>query len=95
MDEHPLVRFVDGPAGRRASLVGSVDVWEAVEVIQENGGDVKAAADYLQIPLGLMQAAVAYYGAYQDEIDDWIDRNRHEAERAREVWLAGQAALAQ
>ena len=22
MDEHPLVRFVDGPAGRRARLVG-------------------------------------------------------------------------
>ncbi|HET9125293.1 MAG TPA: hypothetical protein VFN65_10450 [Solirubrobacteraceae bacterium] len=23
MDEHPLVRFVDGPAGRRARLVGT------------------------------------------------------------------------
>ena len=94
MDEHPLVRFVDGPAGRRAALVGSIDVWEAIEVIRDNDNDLDAAAEYLRVPLGLVQAAVAYYGAYQDEIDSWIDRNRREAEEMRAAWSAGQAALA-
>lgn len=40
-----------------------------------------------------MQAAVAYYGAYQSEIDDWIEFNEQEAAKAHAAWLAGQAAL--
>ncbi|MEA2219309.1 MAG: hypothetical protein QOJ35_1935, partial [Solirubrobacteraceae bacterium] len=50
-------------------------------------------ATHLQLPVGLVQAAVAYYGAFVDEIDDWIERNEHEAAHARDAWLAGQAAL--
>src|SRR3954468_14679155 len=80
MDEHPLVRFVDGPAGRRARLVGSgSDVWEVIATVRDNDGDVTAAADYLELPLGLVQAAVTYYGAFRDEIDEWIERNKREA----------------
>ena len=31
MDEHPGIGFVDGPAGRRAVLVGTgLDVWEVL-----------------------------------------------------------------
>ena len=94
MDEHPLLRFVDGPAGRRARLVGSgLDVWEVIEVLRDNDGDVAAAADYLELPLGLVQAAVTYYGAYPEEIDEWIEANRREREEAHAAWLAGQAAL--
>ena len=94
MDEHPLVRFVDAPAGRRARLVGTgSDVWEVIAVVRDNDGDVGAAADYLEMPLGLVQAAVAYYGAYRDEVDGWIERNQREAAEAHAAWLAGQAAL--
>lgn len=94
MDEHPLVRFADGPAGRRARLVGcGLDVWEAVATVRDNSGDLAAAAAYLEIPLGLVQAAVAYYGAYQPEIDEWIELNEQEAAEAHAAWLAGQAAL--
>jgi uncharacterized protein (DUF433 family) len=94
MDEHPLVRFVDGPAGRRARLVGTgKDVWEVVSVVRENDGDVRAASDYLELPLGLAQAAVTYYGAYPDEIDSWIELNRREADDARAAFEAGQASL--
>ena len=60
MDEHPLVRFVDGPAGRRARLVGTgKDVWEVVSVVRDNDGDVRAASDYLELPLGLARAGLA------------------------------------
>jgi uncharacterized protein (DUF433 family) len=94
MDEHPLVRFVDGPAGRRAHLLGTgLDVWEVVSVVRHNDGDAAAAADYLEIPLGLVQAAVGYYGAYAEEVDEWIDANSGEGDRARAAFLAGKAAL--
>jgi len=94
MDEHPLVRFGDGPAGRRARLVGSgLDVWEAIVVVRDNDGDARAAAEYLEIPPALVSAAVAYYGAYRDEIDEWIELNARESEAVHAAWLAGQAAL--
>ena len=93
-DEHPLIRFVDGPAGRRPRLQGTgLDVWEAISVVRDNDGDEREAAEYLQIPLGLIQAAVAYYGAYRDEIDEWIELNAREGEAAYAAWLAGQQAL--
>ena len=93
-DEHPLIRFVDGPAGRRARLQGSgLDVWEVISVVRDSDGNERATADYLQIPLGLVQAAVAYYGAYRDEIDEWIELNTREGETAHAAWLAGQQAL--
>lgn len=93
-DEHPLIRFVDGPAGRRPRLLGTgLDVWEAIWVVRDNDGDEREAAEYLQIPLGLVQAAVAYYGAYRDEIDEWIELNARESEAAHQAWLAGQQAL--
>jgi uncharacterized protein (DUF433 family) len=94
MDEHPLIRFADGPAGRRARLVGSgKDVWEVILVVKDNDGDLPAAADYLELPLGLIQAAVSYYGAYSAEIDRWIELNEQEAAEAHSAFMAGQAAV--
>lgn len=94
MDEHPLVGFADGPAGRRARLLGSGrDLWEVVATVRDNGGNVAASAEYLEMPLGLVQAAVAYYGAHPDEIDAMIARNAEEGEAAVAAWRAGQAAV--
>jgi len=93
-DEHPLIRFVDGPAGRRPRLQGTgLDVWEAVSVVRDNDGNERSAAEYLAVSLGLVQAAVAYYGAYPGEIDEWIDLNARESETANAAWLAGRQAL--
>jgi uncharacterized protein (DUF433 family) len=95
MDEHPLVRFVEGPAGRRARLAGTgKDVWEVIATVRDNDNDLKDAAEYLRIPLGLVQAAVAYYGTYTHEIDELIADNERAAEEAHAAWRAGQAALA-
>jgi len=94
MDEHPMVRFAEGPAGRRARLVGTgSDVWEVIAAVRDNDGNLPASAAYLELPLGLVQSAVTYYGAYPDEIDEWIERNEREAAEAHAAWLAGQAAL--
>lgn len=94
MDEHPLIRFTDGPAGRRARLIGTgKDVWEVIAVVRDNGGKATKAARYLEIPLGLVQAAIAYYGAYTAEIDEQIDANERETAEAHAAYLAGQAAV--
>jgi uncharacterized protein (DUF433 family) len=94
MDEHPLIRFADGPAGRRARITGTgKDVWEIIAVVRDNDGDPAEAAGYLEIPLGLVQSAVAYYGAYTDEIDQQIQDNDQMAAEAYTAYLAGQAAL--
>jgi len=96
MDEHPLIRFAEGPAGRRARLVGTgKDIWEIITVVRDNGGDSAESARYLEIPLGLIQAAIAYYGAYTSEIDQEIEANEQETSEARAAYLAGQAALRQ
>lgn len=59
------------------------------------GGDAAGAARYLEIPLAFVQAAITYYGAYQDEIDQWIEANEEEAAEASAAWSAGQAAVKQ
>jgi uncharacterized protein (DUF433 family) len=93
--DHPLVRFVDGPSGRRAALVGrGLDVWEVIATVRDNDNDLAATASYLGILLGLVEAAVNYYGEYQDEIDEEIDLNQAEWERGYAAWEAGQRALA-
>jgi uncharacterized protein (DUF433 family) len=94
MDEHPLIRFAEGPAGRRARLVGTgKDVWEVIAAVRDNDGDAAETARYLEMPLGLVQAAITYYGAYTSEIDQWIESNEQEAEAAHAAWLAGKAAV--
>ena len=94
MDDHPLVRFADGPAGRRARLIGTgKDVWEVIATVRDNDGDLAESARYLDMPLGLVQAAVSYYGAYTDEIDEWINANERDAAEAHAAWTAGQAAI--
>jgi uncharacterized protein (DUF433 family) len=93
-DAHPLVQFLDGPSGRRASLVGrGLDVWEVIATARDNDGSLTQAADYLQVPVGLIEAAVSYYGEHRDEIDREIELNEAEYERGREAAADGERAL--
>jgi uncharacterized protein (DUF433 family) len=93
-DAHPLIQFLDGPSGRRASLVGrGLDVWEVIATIRDNDGSISEAADYLVVPAGLIEAAVAYYGEYQDEVDREIALNEAEYERGIAAAAAGERAL--
>jgi len=93
-DAHPLIQFLDGPSGRRASLVGrGLDVWEVIATVRDNAGSIREAADYLQVPAGLVEAAVTYYGEFRDEIDREIERNEAEYERGQAAAVAGEQAL--
>lgn len=57
-DEHPLIYFREGAAGRRPALLGSrLDVAEAITTIRQNNGSVEEAAAYLEIPIEQLEAA--------------------------------------
>jgi uncharacterized protein (DUF433 family) len=93
-DDHPMIHFVDGPSGRRAAIAGTgLDVWEVVATLRDNQGDVNETASYLAIPRGAVEAAVAYYGGYRDEIDERIRLNEEEWRRGYEAQEAGRLAL--
>ncbi len=93
LDEHPLIVFRDGAAGRRPGLGGSrLDVWQLVEMVKQNGS-VEEAAAYLELPVEKVQAAMRYYADYTDEIDEWIERARTLAEREQASWRRQQELL--
>lgn len=97
-DRHPGIFFREGPAGRRAVVVGGPDVWEIVSAVRsapERGEALVAAlAERLGIAESRVRTAIRYYGEYPREIDEWIAANDAEAERveaalARERELLG------
>ncbi len=91
---HPLIQFLDGPSGRRAGLVGrGLDVWEVIATVRDNERSLTLAAEYLQIPVGLVEAAVAYYGEFSEEIDLEITSNESEYDRGYAAAVAGLRAL--
>lgn len=75
-------------------MVGSgLDVWEVIATVRDNDGSIEDAGAYLEIPVGLVQAAVVYYGEYQDEIDSEIEFNEDEYQRGLAAAAAGERAL--
>lgn len=98
IDQHPGIVFRDGPAGRRAALIGGPDVWQVIPVVKASPrpGEpaITHAAKLLDLRPAQVRAAVSYYAAHQDEIDDRIKRNDDLAEEAEAAWRREQAALA-
>lgn len=79
MDAHPGIVFRDGPAGRRAVLIGGPDVWEvikAVRAVRDTNRRLKGAAvsaavhEHTGVNPERIEAALAYYGEFADEIDE-------------------------
>lgn len=94
-DEHPLIYFRDGEAGRRPALLGTrLDVADVVSTIKQNDNSVEDAAEYLEMPIEHIDACLSYYADYKGEIDAWIERSQTVAERERERWERRQQALA-
>lgn len=75
MRRFPGVAFRDGPAGRRARVLGTaLDVWEIVEAHRQMGGERLRSESHLserQVAL-----ALAYHESHPDEIDRLISENR-------------------
>jgi uncharacterized protein (DUF433 family) len=94
-DDHPLIVFREGAAGRRAALVGSrLDVAQVIDTLRESDNSVEGAAEHLGIPEQHVRAAVRYYADFREEVDEWRERTRAIAEREEEAWRREQAILA-
>lgn len=78
MRRAPGVVFVDGPTGRRPVIAGTgLDVWEVVAAWLELGRDyarLRAAYDWLTEPQ--LRAALSYYEAYPEEVNERLERER-------------------
>jgi uncharacterized protein (DUF433 family) len=95
MDEHPDVYFREGALGRRPALIGTrLDVWQVMDTVRNSGNSVEEAAEYLGLPVSKVRAAVRYYAAYRDEVDEFAARATAIAERAEAAWRAEQEILA-
>ncbi len=95
MDEHPLIYFRDGAAGRRPAVLGTgLDVAEVIDTVRQNDNSVEAAATYLELPVDRVEACLRYYADYGDEIDEWLDRSRAITEREEARWRRRGEALA-
>jgi uncharacterized protein (DUF433 family) len=94
-EEHPLIAFREGAAGRRAALVGTrLDVSQVIDTLRESANSADATAEYLDIPEQYVRAAVRYYAEFRDEVDEWRERMQAIAEREEEAWRREQAVLA-
>lgn len=94
-DEHPLIYFREGEAGRRPALLGSrLDVAEVISTIRQNDNSVEAAAEYLEVPVEQVEAGLRYYADYKEEVDAWADHVAAIAERERARWRRQREALA-
>jgi len=95
MDEHPLIRFREGAAGRRPALAGTrLDVWQVIETLRNSGNSVSETADYLSIPETWVRACVHYYAEYTDEVDAFAERQRALAAHEEELFRREQTVLA-
>ena len=101
--EHPLVIFRDGPAGRRARLVGGPDVFQIVRAAHSarqaepaltSTELVGIVAETSGVPEALIRAAIAYWADYPAEVDALVARADEEEARARQRWEREQGLLA-
>ncbi|MDQ1683706.1 MAG: hypothetical protein QOC82_443 [Frankiaceae bacterium] len=90
MEEHPGIVFRSGPTGRRAVLLGGPDVWEVVRAVGATRlAEPKLKENHLLalvventgVSRAHIDAALAYWAAYPDEIDAMIT-HADEIERA-------------
>ena len=85
----PGVVYRDGPAGRRASLVGGPDVWEVVRAVKGTAGKgeqrIRRVADERGLAVGLVRLAVDFYAAFPAEVDSRIASDEEAARRSRQA----------
>jgi hypothetical protein len=89
MEEHPGVVFRDGPAGRRAGLIGGPDVWEVISVLRDAGRNgsphdaLLTTAEWLGLTEAQVRTAEGYYAAHPDDVDALLAANAAAMEQAQ------------
>ena len=82
-----MITFRDGPAGRRAGILGGPDVWEVAMWVE----DLSSEPDPLSTFVGesvmtraQVEAVLRYRAAYPDEIAARIELHRRESKSAEQ-----------
>lgn len=97
MDAHPSVAFRDGPTGRRPALVGGPEIVDVIGTIVN--GDVPVdqrrvrAGQLLGLSEAMIDAALAYYADYTDEVDAGLAARAEAADASEASWRRQQALL--
>jgi uncharacterized protein (DUF433 family) len=94
-DRHPLIRFRAGGSGRRrAALIGTrLDVHDVIATLRGEDGSVERAAEYLDVDVRSVRAALAYYADFADEVDQDVEAEAALAREERGRWDRQQQAL--
>ncbi len=71
----PGILFADGPTGRRARIAGTgIEVFEVIDVYQARGRRRAGLREWFDwLSNAQLDAAVTYYEAYPDEIDERLN----------------------
>lgn len=95
MDAHPLIFFREGPAGRRAVLIGGPDVWEVIRALQLTRAAeskltsrelVELVAENTGLAAELLEAAIDYYAQFPEELDLQIADSMRAEREAADAW---------
>ena len=96
-EAHPLVMFRAGASGRRPVLVGGPEVADGIGAVVR--GDVPVeqqvvrAAALLNVRETHVDAALAYYADFTDEIDTLLVERARRADEAEAAWRRQRALL--
>jgi hypothetical protein len=90
MQDHPGIVFITTATGeRRAALAVGPQVWTVAESWLEHKRDERSAAvvaDALGLSVADVEAALAYWADYRDEIDALIERHHASQDEALATW---------
>lgn len=90
-DRHPRITFTEHLTGRRAALRArpQLDVRYVVDTWLASDRDEARTAAYFELALVDVEAALAYYREFSDEIDAERSATDELAERERTAWRRG------
>lgn len=94
MRRHPIVRFVDRAAGRRAALVRRprLSVANVIETVRASR-DPDEAASYLELERGELDQVLDYYAEFRAEVDAEIERDQAIADEEHRLFRERQRVL--
>jgi uncharacterized protein (DUF433 family) len=86
-EEYFGIEFRNTSIGRRPFVKQTgMAVWEFIMVAQGFAMDAERTAEYLQCPVGNVKAALNYYNAYREEIDQALQDNDMGEERLKRLF---------
>ena len=86
-EEFAGIEFRNTFIGRQPFVKGTgMAVWECVMVARGFDMDTERTADYLQCPVAQVKAALNYYHAFQEEIDQALKDNDMDEERLKRMF---------